>query len=162
MLKKVKIWTDGACSYNPGPGGWAAILEYNGVRKNFCGGEPLTTNNVMELTAVIKALSALKERCDVTLYSDSAYVINALNQGWLVNWQSRGYKTADNKPVKNRELWENLEKLLKTQNVTFVKVKGHADNAENNKCDELARGEIKKLIDADPSIIKNSATENAL
>lgn len=146
MLKKVNVWTDGACSCNPGAGGWAAILEYNGVRKKLSGSSAETTNNVMELTAVIMALAALKEKCDVTLYSDSAYVINALNEGWLDNWRARGYKTADNKPVKNRELWERLGELIKQQNVRFVKVKGHSDNAENNECDEMARAEIKKLV----------------
>ena len=147
MPKKIEIWTDGACSYNPGPGGWAAILRYGNYEKVFSGGEKTTTNNIMELTAVIKGLSALKERCDVTLYSDSAYVINAINEGWLKNWQKSGFKTADKKPVKNRELWEELSDLLEKQNVNFVKVKGHAQNENNNRCDEIARGEILKLSD---------------
>ena len=147
MLKKIEIWTDGACSCNPGPGGWAAILRYGNYEKVFSGGENNTTNNVMELTSVIKGLAALKEKCEVTLYSDSAYVINAINEGWLKNWQKSGFKTADKKPVKNRELWEELSELLLNQNVNFVKVKGHAQNKNNNRCDEIARGEISKLSD---------------
>lgn len=145
MLKKIEIWTDGACSNNPGPGGWAAILHYGRHEKVISGGESNTTNNVMELTAVIMGLSALKEKCDVTLYSDSAYVINAINEGWLINWQKSGFKTADKKPVKNRELWETLSDLIIKQNVNFVKVKGHSQNENNNRCDEIARGEILKL-----------------
>lgn len=145
MLKKIEIWTDGACSNNPGPGGWAAILHYGQHEKIISGGQNDTTNNVMELTAVIMGLAALKEKCDVTLYSDSAYVINAINEGWLINWQKSGFKTADKKPVKNRELWEKLSDLLVMQNVNFVKVKGHSQNENNNRCDEIARGEILKL-----------------
>lgn len=147
MLKKVFIWTDGACSGNPGPGGWAAILKYGDVEKTISGGELSTTNNVMELTAVVKALYALKEKCNVSIYSDSAYVVNAIEQGWLYNWKKNGFKTADKKPVKNRELWEKLYSLLSTQNVNFIKVKGHDVNENNNRCDEIARAEIKKLID---------------
>lgn len=109
------------------------------------GGERETTNNRMELLAVIKALSALKEECDVTLYSDSAYVVNAVSQGWLYDWQKGGWKTSDNKPVKNRELWEDLIKLLSRHKVNFVKVKGHADNVYNNRCDQIARQEVAKI-----------------
>ncbi len=145
MLKKVEIWTDGACSGNPGPGGWAAILLYMGKEKALSGGLNETTNNVMELTAVIEGLSALKEKCSVTLYSDSAYVVNAINQGWLSGWQKNDFKTADKKPVKNRELWERLISLLSEQEVNFIKVKGHSSNENNNRCDELARAEILKL-----------------
>lgn len=145
MLKKVEIWTDGACSGNPGPGGWAAILLYKGVKKEISGGEMLTTNNIMEIKAVILGLRALKEKCSVTLYSDSAYVVNAITQGWLNNWIANNYKTADKKEVKNRELWEELHELMLFHQVEFVKVKGHADNANNNRCDELARAEIKAL-----------------
>lgn len=145
MHKKVLIWTDGACSYNPGPGGWAAILNYKGIIKEISGGEQSTTNNIMEIRAVIEGLSALKEKCDVTLYSDSAYVVNAVNEGWLKNWESSGFKTAANKAVKNQELWQKLSVLLTKHNVEFVKVKGHADNEYNNRCDLLARNEIKKL-----------------
>lgn len=149
MLKKVEIWTDGACSGNPGPGGWAAILHYKGSEKILSGGLKSTTNNIMELTAVIEGLAALKEKCDVTLYSDSAYVINAINLGWLSGWQKNNFKTADKKPVKNRELWERLISLLDNQSVTFEKVKGHAQNENNNRCDEIARGEITRLIEAE-------------
>ena len=147
MLKKVEIWTDGACSSNPGPGGWAVILNYNGIEKELSGGLAQTTNNVMELTAVINALSALKEPCEVTLYSDSAYVVNPIVQGWLVSWQLKGYKTADNKPVKNVELWQKLVTLLNVHKVNFVKVKGHADNEKNNRCDKLARAQVQKFMD---------------
>ena len=143
-MKQVEIFTDGACSGNPGPGGWGAVLRYNGREKELSGGEKNTTNNRMELTAVIKGLSALKERCEVDLYSDSSYVVNAINEGWLVAWQMKGYKTADNKPVKNVELWQELSALLKEHQVNFIKVKGHADNEYNNRCDELATGEISK------------------
>lgn len=146
MLKKVEIWTDGACSGNPGPGGWAAILLYKGVTKELSGGEMLTTNNIMEIKAVILGLRALKEKCSVTIYSDSAYVVNAITQGWLNNWIANNYKTADKKEVKNRELWEELHELMQFHQVEFVKVKGHADNTNNNRCDELARAEIKALI----------------
>lgn len=145
MLKKVEIWTDGACSGNPGPGGWAAILLYKGVTKELSGGEMLTTNNIMEIKAVILGLRALKEKCSVTIYSDSAYVVNAITQGWLNNWIANNYKTADKKEVKNRELWEELYELMQFHQVEFVKVKGHADNAKNNRCDDLARAEIKAL-----------------
>lgn len=145
MLKKVEIWTDGACSGNPGPGGWAAILLYKGVKKELSGGEMLTTNNIMEIRAVILGLRALKEKCNVTIYSDSAYVVNAITQGWLNNWIANNYKTADKKEVKNRELWEELHELMQFHQIEFVKVKGHADNVNNNRCDELARAEIKAL-----------------
>ncbi|MBR3864254.1 MAG: ribonuclease HI [Clostridia bacterium] len=145
MLKKVEIWTDGACSCNPGPGGWAAILNYRGIEKQISGGNVSTTNNIMELTAVIEGLKMLKEKCDVTLYSDSSYVVNAIEQNWLENWQIKGFKTANNKPVKNVELWQELAKLLKEHKVKFVHVKGHADNENNNRCDRLARAEIKKI-----------------
>lgn len=145
MLKKIEIWTDGACSGNPGPGGWAAILKYKDVEKCISGGNELTTNNVMELTAVIEGLRALKEKCLVDLYTDSNYVVKAINEGWLTAWQMKGYKTADNKRVKNVELWKELVTLLRQQEVKFIKVKGHADNENNNRCDCLARAEIQKL-----------------
>ena len=147
MLKKVEIWTDGACSSNPGPGGWAAILNYRGIEKILSGGALNTTNNIMELTAVIEALKGLKEKCDVTLYSDSSYVVNAIAENWLEGWEKNGFKTANNKAVKNRELWEELSSLLKTQKVTFIHVKGHADNANNNRCDKIAREEVQKLVE---------------
>ena len=147
MLKKVEIWTDGACSYNPGPGGWAAILNYKGIEKVFSGGAISTTNNVMELTAVIEGLKALKEPCMVTLYSDSSYVVNAISENWLETWENNGFKTANKKPVKNRELWEELSILLKRHKVVFVHVKGHADNENNNRCDKIARQEVQKFTD---------------
>lgn len=146
-MKKVTIYTDGACSYNPGPGGYAAILIYNGVEKVVSGGEKETTNNRMELLAIIKGLSALKERCEVTLYSDSAYAVNAITNEWLYSWFRSGWKTADKKPVKNQELWQELLSLLSVHKVTFIKVKGHADNAYNNRCDEIARREVAKITD---------------
>ena len=145
MSKFVTIYTDGACSGNPGPGGYCAILEYNGIEKIVSGGEEETTNNKMELTAVVKGLSALKEKCQVNLYSDSAYVINAINQDWINSWIKNGWRTADNKEVKNLELWQSLYKLMQEQEITFIKVKGHADNVKNNLCDKIAREEILKL-----------------
>lgn len=157
MMKKVSIWTDGACSYNPGPGGWAAILQYGKAEKVLSGGKNETTNNVMELTAVVEGLKALKEKCSVLLYSDSAYVVNAVEQGWLHNWKANGFRTADNKPVKNRELWEELDALLSEHAVKFIKVKGHADNEYNNRCDSIARSEVEKL-----SADKNNARTDEL
>ena len=145
ILKKVTIYTDGACSCNPGPGGYCAILEYMGIEKICSGGESLTTNNIMELTAVVKGLKALKEHCVVDLFSDSAYVVNAINEKWVENWKNKGWKTADNKPVKNVELWQELYELLSYHSVTFHKVKGHSDNEKNNRCDEIARSEILKF-----------------
>ena len=144
-MEKVTIYTDGACSGNPGPGGWGAILMYNGNKKELSGGNKDTTNNVMEITAVLEALKALKFSCEVDLYSDSAYVVNSFNQGWIYNWLKKGWKTASGEPVKNRELWEELYNLTKTHKVTFHKVKGHADNDFNNRCDELARNAIDSV-----------------
>lgn len=144
-MKKVTIYTDGACSYNPGPGGWGAILMFNGVSKAISGGEKLTTNNRMELLAVISALKMLKERCDVQLYSDSAYLVNAFNQNWLNKWQANGWKSG-NKAVKNIDLWQELLRLSQIHQVKFIKVKGHSDNEFNNECDRLARAEVEKLL----------------
>lgn len=143
-MKKVVIYTDGACSGNPGPGGWGTVLIYNGTEKELSGSLNETTNNVMEITAVLEGLKALHEPCEVDLYSDSAYVVNAFLQGWLDNWVNNGWKTSSKEPVKNKELWEELFNLCKTHKVTFHKVKGHADNKYNNRCDELATGAIKK------------------
>ncbi len=140
----ITIYTDGACSGNPGAGGWGAILMSNNKTKEISGFDPSTTNNKMELLAVIVALESLKQPCNVELYSDSAYVVNALTQGWLKNWKSSGWKGADKKPVKNIDLWQRLDNLLNVHNVNFNKVKGHADNPYNNRCDELATGEIAK------------------
>ncbi|MBR5439691.1 MAG: ribonuclease HI [Clostridia bacterium] len=145
MLKQVEIYTDGACSGNPGVGGWAAILSYKGVEKEISGGEVETTNNRMELLAIINGLKMLKERCAVKVYSDSQYAVSAFNEGWLNNWILAGWRTADKKPVKNEDLWKELVNLTSVHSVEFIKVKGHADNVKNNRCDELARGEITKL-----------------
>lgn len=145
MTKTVEIYTDGACSGNPGKGGWCAILLYGGNEKVLAGGDPDTTNNRMEVYAAIAGLSALKERCVVRLYSDSAYLVNAIEQGWLDGWRRNGWKTSGKQAVKNKDLWERLTELLRAHAVTFVKVKGHADNVYNNRCDEYARAEIGKL-----------------
>lgn len=142
--KKIILYTDGACSGNPGPGGWGAILMFNGVEKELTGGEKNTTNNRMELMAVISGLEAVKESCEVDIYSDSAYVVNAFLQDWVTKWQSNGWKTSKGE-VLNQELWKRLLVQLERHNVTWHKVKGHADNKYNNRCDELARGEITKL-----------------
>ena len=141
---EITIYTDGACSGNPGAGGWGAVLIGAGKQKEISGFDPLTTNNQMELTAVIKALEMLKISCNVKLYSDSAYVVNAINQNWLENWKNNGWVGSDKKPVKNIELWQKLDILLNKHSVKFIKVKGHADNELNNRCDKLATGEIAK------------------
>ena len=140
----VEIYTDGACSGNPGAGGWGAILFHGDYKKEISGFDPETTNNKMEITAVIKALELLKAPCNVELYSDSAYVVNAIKLGWLENWKSNGWIGSDKKPVKNIEYWKRLDELMQIHNVNFNKVKGHADNEFNNRCDELATGEIAK------------------
>ena len=145
MTKTVEIYTDGACSGNPGKGGWCAILLYGGNEKVLAGGDPDTTNTRMEVYAAIAGLAALKERCVVKLYSDSAYLVNAIEQGWLDGWRRNGWKTSGKQAVKNKDLWERLTELLRAHAVTFVKVKGHADNVYNNRCDEYARAEIGKL-----------------
>ena len=144
-MKKVLIYTDGACSGNPGPGGWGAILMYGEVKKEISGALKDTTNNIMEITAVLEALKLLKEECEVEVYSDSAYVVNAFNQGWLDNWQKNNWRTAGKDPVKNKELWEELYNLTQKHKVTFIKVKGHSDNEWNNRCDFLATSAIKNL-----------------
>ena len=144
-MKEVTIYTDGACSGNPGKGGYAAILGYKGAEKVIAGGELLTTNNRMELTAIIKGLAALKEKCKVKIFSDSAYVVNAVNNGWLNEWKERGWRTLGKDEVKNVDLWEELLRHIKKHSISFIKVKGHSDNEYNNKCDKLARAEIEKL-----------------
>ena len=144
-MKKVIIYTDGACSGNPGPGGWGAILMYDGIKKEISGGKKDTTNNVMEITAVIEGLKLLKYPCEVEVYSDSAYVVNAFNQHWIEGWKKNGWKNSSKEEVKNRELWEELNELTNIHTVTFIKVKGHSDNELNNRCDELARNAIKSL-----------------
>lgn len=142
-MEKVIIYTDGACSGNPGPGGWGSILMYKGNKKEISGGLKNTTNNVMELTAVLEALKQLKFPCEVEVYSDSAYVVNAFNQKWIYGWIKNNWKNSSKEPVKNKELWQELYELTKIHNITFIKVKGHADNEYNNRCDELARNAIK-------------------
>lgn len=149
-MEKVTIYTDGACSGNPGPGGWAAVLIYKDARKEISGGKKETTNNEMEITAVLEALKILKRPCEIMIYSDSAYVVNTFNKGWIYtwvrnNWVRKDVKTKKEEQVKNKELWEELYLLCQKHKVTFNKVKGHSDVELNNRCDELARAEIKKL-----------------
>ena len=143
-LKKVEIFTDGACSGNPGPGGYGVILRYNGVEKELSGGDSETTNNRMELTAAIKGLEALKERCSVTLYSDSKYLTDAINCGWAVKWRENGWMRTKREPALNVDLWEKLLELMEEQDVTFVWVKGHAGHPENERCDRLAVEQTEK------------------
>ncbi len=144
-MKTVTIYTDGACSGNPGPGGWGAILIYGRHKRELSGGEAQTTNNRMELTAVISALELLKEPCAVELYSDSKYVIDALEKGWAVSWQAHGWRKGDKKPALNPDLWERLLELCRTHQVSTHWVKGHAENEFNNRCDELAVMESLKF-----------------
>ena len=144
-MEKVIIYTDGACSGNPGPGGWGAILMYKDAKKEISGGCKQTTNNIMEITAVVEALKCLKVESDVQVYSDSAYTVNAFKQGWIYNWMKNGWKTSNGSAVKNKELWQELYALTKKHKVEFIKVKGHSDNEFNNRCDELARNAIKNL-----------------
>lgn len=145
MEEKVIIYTDGACSGNPGPGGWGAILMYKGTKKEISGGMKNTTNNIMEITAVLEALKCLKVESSVQVYSDSAYVVNAFKQGWIYNWIKKGWKTAGGESVKNKELWQELYSLTQKHKVEFIKVKGHSDNEYNNRCDEMARNAITNL-----------------
>ena len=144
-MKKVDLYTDGACSGNPGAGGWGAVLIYNGIEKEISGGFPDTTNNRMEIYAVIAGLKCLKTDCEVNVYSDSAYTVNAINAGWLDGWMKNGWKKADGKPVLNVDLWQELYALSCRHKLTFIKVMGHADNVYNNRCDALARAAIKML-----------------
>jgi ribonuclease HI len=144
-VKEVTIYTDGACSDNPGPGGWGAILMYEGHRKEISGAEASTTNNRMELTAAIEALSRLKYPCKVLLYSDSAYLVNCFNNRWYEGWQRNGWKNSKGQPVENQDLWQRLLELMQKHDVSYIKVKGHSDNEWNNRCDELARAAIKSL-----------------
>jgi ribonuclease HI len=145
-MKQVELYTDGACSGNPGPGGWCAVLLYKGHQKLASGYHKDTTNNRMELFAVVQGLSLLKEPCAVKLYSDSAYVINALDKGWLQGWIKAGWRTGDNKEVKNTDLWKDLLTRMAPHNMTYHKVKGHSDNEYNNLCDRYARAEIEKAV----------------
>lgn len=144
-MQEIIIYTDGACSGNPGPGGWGSILMYKDNKKEISGALRDTTNNVMELTAVIEALKLLKFSCKVKVYSDSAYVVNAFNQKWIYGWLKNGWKNSNKEPVKNKELWEELYKLTEEHDVEFIKVKGHSDNEHNNRCDEMARKAISTL-----------------
>ena len=144
-MKTVTLYTDGACSGNPGPGGWGCILEWGGHEKELSGGEENTTNNRMELTAVIRGLEALKESCVVELYSDSKYVIDALEKGWAWSWKNHGWVKSDKKPALNPDLWERLLKLTQTHELHCHWVKGHAENPKNNRCDQMAVAEWKKL-----------------
>lgn len=144
-MEKVIIYTDGACSGNPGPGGWAAVLMYKENKKEISGAIKNTTNNIMELTAVVEALKTLKFPCEVDLYSDSSYVINAFEKKWIFGWIKNNWKTSSKEPVKNKEIWQELYDLTKVHKVNFIKVKGHSDNVWNNRCDELAREAIKNI-----------------
>jgi len=143
-MKKVQIYTDGACSGNPGPGGWGAILIYGTVKKELSGGEANTTNNRMELISVITALEALREPCEVELYTDSQYVANAVSLGWLDSWEKRGWRRKGG-DVKNPDLWKKLVPLLENHRVSFIWIKGHSENEYNERCDELAVAERKKF-----------------
>ncbi len=136
--KQVELFTDGACSGNPGPGGWGAVLRYKGQEKELCGGERDTTNNRMELMAAIRGLEALKEPCAVTLYSDSKYLVDAITKGWAKGWQKNGWRKADRKPALNVDLWEQLLPLIDKHTVTFVWIKGHSGHPENERCDRMA------------------------
>jgi ribonuclease HI len=139
----IELYTDGACSGNPGPGGWGCILRFKGTEKELCGGEPGTTNNRMEMKAVISGLAALKRPCTVAVYTDSQYVQKGISE-WIWGWKKRGWKTADNKPVKNADLWQELDALVKNHKVTWHWVKGHAGHPENERADELARKGLKE------------------
>lgn len=146
-MKKVTIYTDGACSGNPGIGGWGAILFYKDTKKEISGFQKDTTNNQMELTAAIKALDLLKVPCEIDLYSDSAYLINAFKEDWIAKWQINGFRTANKKPIQNLDLWKQLIDFNNMHKINWIKVKGHADNKYNNRCDALATGEIAKHRD---------------
>ncbi len=145
IKKKVTIYTDGACSGNPGPGGWGAVLIYGSQRKELSGAAETTTNQRMELTAALQALQALKEPCEVILFSDSAYLINAFNQHWLDNWQHNGWRNAKKQPVENQDLWQALLNISSQHQVSWRKVRGHAGDTYNERCDELARAAIAGL-----------------
>lgn len=142
---EVIVYTDGACSGNPGPGGWGAILRWNGTEKELSGGDPQTTNNRMEMQAVIEALKALKKPCLVKIHSDSALIINAFEQGWIKNWQKRGWRKSNKKPVENKELWQKMLKAMEPHEVVWVKVKGHAGIEMNERADQLAVAQSQKF-----------------
>lgn len=142
----VLIYTDGACSGNPGPGGWAALLESKGKEKTISGGQPHTTNNRMEMQAIIEGLKALNKPCRVEIRSDSALIVNTFKKGWIENWQKRGWRKSNKKPVENRDLWEEMLKAMEPHEVTWTKVKGHADDERNNLVDELAVQAYQKYL----------------
>lgn len=142
-MKEIDIYTDGACSGNPGPGGWGVVLIYQENKKELSGYQPETTNNRMELFAAIQGLSALKESCVVNLYSDSSYLVNAFEKHWIEKWQRNGWKTSTKSPVENQDLWKLLLIHVRKHQVRFIKVKGHSDNQYNNRCDEMAVAAIK-------------------
>lgn len=144
-LPEVILYTDGACSGNPGPGGWGALLLWKGKEKEMTGGAQDTTNNRMEMMAVIEGLKALKKPCHVKIHSDSALIVNTFKQGWIENWQKRGWKKSNKKPVENRDLWEKMLKAMEPHNIEWIKVKGHADNQLNNRVDRLAVEACKKF-----------------
>ena len=145
-MKNIEIFTDGACKGNPGPGGWCAILRYNGVENMISGGEKDTTNNRMELSAVLFALKALKEPCHITLQSDSKYVLDSLSKGWVYGWQKKGWKKSDGKPALNVDLWQQLLEEIKKHELDYVWIKGHAGHPENERCDAQAVKESEKFI----------------
>jgi len=146
MQKTVILYTDGACSGNPGPGGWGALLIWNGKERELSGGEPQTTNNRMEMRAVIEGLRALKEPCRVKIYSDSALIINAFKQNWINSWLNRNWRKADKKPVENRDLWEEMLAAMKPHKVQWIKVKGHSTDKLNNRVDRIAVNASKKFM----------------
>lgn len=143
--KTVIVFTDGACSGNPGPGGWGVLLQWNGEEKELTGGADHTTNNRMEMRAVIEALNAINQPCHVKIHSDSALIVNAFKQGWIDSWQKRGWKKADKKPVENQDLWKKMLEAMKPHKVEWIKVKGHADNVRNNRVDALAVAASKRF-----------------
>lgn len=146
-MKKVELYTDGACRGNPGPGGWGAILVYHGVEKELSGGEPMTTNNRMELMGAISGLSCLKEKCEVVLTSDSKYLVDAINKGWLESWKKNGWRKADKSAVLNVELWQRIDKLISYHSVSFVWVHGHTGHPYNERCDALATAYADRFTD---------------
>lgn len=145
-MKEVILYTDGACSGNPGPGGWGALLIWNGTEKELSGGEPNTTNNRMEMMAIIEGLRALKEKCHVKIHSDSALIINAFNQHWITNWQKRGWRKSNKKPVENQDLWKEMLRVMSPHKVDWIKVKGHSTNELNNRVDRIAVAASQKYF----------------
>lgn len=145
-MKEITIYTDGACSFNPGPGGWAAVLKYGEYEKELSGFIGETTNNRMEIFAAVQGLRALKEPCNVSIYSDSAYLVNAFQKGWIQNWQRNNWRNASKQAVENQDLWNQLLIVMSKHQVNWIKVKGHADNPYNNRCDELARAQVDRYL----------------